>query len=107
MYDITLMEDSCRKCKNLLSGHLEVVKLLVSHSADVMCKDKCGYTPLHAASASGQLDVVKYLLKLGVEVKLLGQNYYYFYLIHLFVYLFAYFILLTIHICKYLLKDKL
>uniref|UniRef100_A0A7N6C151 Ankyrin repeat domain 52 n=1 Tax=Anabas testudineus TaxID=64144 RepID=A0A7N6C151_ANATE len=49
------------------AGIMLVVKLLVSHSADVMCKDKCGYTPLHAASASGQLDVVKYLLKLGVE----------------------------------------
>lgn len=45
------------------------MKLLVSHSADVMCKDKRGYTPLHAAAASGQLDVVKYLLRLVVEVK--------------------------------------
>uniref|UniRef100_A0A673ATL0 Ankyrin repeat domain 52 n=1 Tax=Sphaeramia orbicularis TaxID=375764 RepID=A0A673ATL0_9TELE len=52
----------------LLSGHMEVVKLLLSHSADAMCKDKCGYTSLHAAAASGQLDVVKYLLKLGVEI---------------------------------------
>lgn len=53
----------------VLSGHLDVVKLLVSHGADVMCKDKRGYTPLHAAATSGQSDVVKYLLKLGVEVK--------------------------------------
>lgn len=48
---------------------MEVVKLLVSHSADVMSKDKRGYTPLHAAAASGQLDVAKYLLRLVVEVK--------------------------------------
>lgn len=50
------------------------MKLLVSHSADVTCKDKRGYTPLHAAAAGGQLDVVKYLLRLGVEVKWLGRK---------------------------------
>uniref|UniRef100_A0A3B4GXD1 Serine/threonine-protein phosphatase 6 regulatory ankyrin repeat subunit C-like n=1 Tax=Pundamilia nyererei TaxID=303518 RepID=A0A3B4GXD1_9CICH len=48
--------------------HLEVVKLLLSHSGDVMCKDKRGYTPLHVAAAGGHLDVVKYLLRLGVEI---------------------------------------
>jgi len=62
------MVETCSKC-SALSGHVEVVKLLVSHSADVMCKDQRGYSPLHAASASGQLDVVKYLLRLVVEVK--------------------------------------
>lgn len=45
------------------------MKLLLSHSGDVMCKDKRGYTPLHVAAAGGHLDVVKYLLRLGVEVK--------------------------------------
>uniref|UniRef100_A0A6Q2XQ92 Ankyrin repeat domain 52 n=1 Tax=Esox lucius TaxID=8010 RepID=A0A6Q2XQ92_ESOLU len=45
-----------------------IVKLLVSRSADAMCRDKRGYTPLHAAAASGQIDVVKYLLRLGSEV---------------------------------------
>lgn len=55
--------------KLFLSGHVDVVKLLVSHSADVTCKDIQGYTPLHAAAASGQSDVVKYLLRLVVEVK--------------------------------------
>uniref|UniRef100_A0A4W5NNA9 Ankyrin repeat domain 52 n=1 Tax=Hucho hucho TaxID=62062 RepID=A0A4W5NNA9_9TELE len=49
-------------------GHLEIVKLLVSRSADAMCRDKRGYTPLHAAAASGQIEVVKYLLRLGSEI---------------------------------------
>lgn len=40
----------------------------MSRSADVSCRDKRGYTPLHAASASGHIDVVKYLLRLGAEV---------------------------------------
>lgn len=54
-----------------LSGHLEVVKLLVSQGSDKSCKDKRGYTPLHAAAASGHVDVVKYLLRNGAEVSLI------------------------------------
>lgn len=49
-------------------GHVEVVKLLVSRSADKSCKDKQGYTPLHAAAASGHIEIVKYLLRMGAEV---------------------------------------
>lgn len=49
-------------------GHSEIVKLLVSRSADKSCKDKQGYTPLHAAAASGHLEIVKYLLRMGTEV---------------------------------------
>ncbi len=51
------------------SGHLEVVKLLVGCSADVSCRDKQGFTPLHAAALGGHTDVVKYLLKHGAEVR--------------------------------------
>lgn len=49
-------------------GHVEVVKLLVSRSADKSCKDKQGYSPLHAAAASGHIEIVKYLLRMGTEV---------------------------------------
>ena len=49
-------------------GHVEVVKLLVSRSADKSCKDKQGYTPLHAAAASGHIEIVKFLLRMGAEV---------------------------------------
>uniref|UniRef100_A0A8C4HH88 Ankyrin repeat domain 52a n=1 Tax=Dicentrarchus labrax TaxID=13489 RepID=A0A8C4HH88_DICLA len=48
-------------------GHSEVVKLLVSRSADKSCKDKQGYTPLHAAAASGHIEIVKYLLRMGID----------------------------------------
>lgn len=51
-----------------LLGHIEVVKLLASHGAEVACKDKRSYTPLHAAASSGMISVVKYLLDLGVDV---------------------------------------
>lgn len=55
----------------LLPGHLEVLKLLVARGADVTCKDKKGYTLLHTAAASGQIEVVKHLLRLGVEASAL------------------------------------
>lgn len=45
-----------------------MVKLLSSHGAEVACKDKKSYTPLHAAASSGMISVVKYLLDLGVDV---------------------------------------
>ena len=50
------------------SGHLDVVCLLVSQGAEVGCKDKRGYTPLHTAASSGQIAVVRHLLNLAVEV---------------------------------------
>lgn len=53
----------------LSSGHVDVVKLLVSRSADKGCKDKQGYTALHAAAASGHIEIVKYLLRMGAEVR--------------------------------------
>uniref|UniRef100_A0A8D0D5R9 Ankyrin repeat domain 44 n=1 Tax=Sander lucioperca TaxID=283035 RepID=A0A8D0D5R9_SANLU len=49
-------------------GHLDVVCLLVSEGAEISCKDKRGYTPLHAAASSGQIAVVKHLLNLAVEI---------------------------------------
>lgn len=45
-----------------------MVKMLVSRGADKSCKDKLGYTPLHAAAASGHIEIVKYLLRMGTEV---------------------------------------
>lgn len=52
----------------ICQGHLDVVALLINHGAEVTCKDKKGYTPLHAAASNGQINVVKHLLNLGVEV---------------------------------------
>ncbi|XP_039586872.1 serine/threonine-protein phosphatase 6 regulatory ankyrin repeat subunit C-like, partial [Passer montanus] len=61
----------CPRCPGAVTavppGHLEVLKLLVARGADVMCKDRKGYTLLHTAAASGQIEVVRHLLRLGVE----------------------------------------
>lgn len=52
-----------------LNGHLSIVKLLISHGANVniqsyeMFKD----TPLVDASANGHLDIVRYLLRHGAD----------------------------------------
>ena len=51
-----------------LLGHLEVVKFLVDSGAEIDCKDKKAYTPLHAAASSGMSSTVQYLLSLGVHV---------------------------------------
>lgn len=67
-------ELSCRHLWCVLVGHVEIVKLLASRSADKSCKDKQGYTPLHAAAASGHIEIVKYLLRTGAEVSLSLQH---------------------------------
>lgn len=72
MFELYLIFPVCSSLcfffKNTFSGHIEVVKLLVAHGAEVTCKDKKSYTPLHAAASSGMISVVKYLLDLGVDV---------------------------------------
>lgn len=65
----------------ILLGHIEVVKLLVAHGAEVTCKDKKSYTPLHAAASSGMISVVKYLLDLGVDVRKNKSGAYFFFLL--------------------------
>ena len=52
----------------LSTGHVEVVKILLENDADIGCKDRHHFTPLHSASASGQVSVVKVLLDHGAKV---------------------------------------
>ena len=60
------------RASSLFPGHLEVLKLLVARGADLGCKDRKGYGLLHTAAASGQIEVVKYLLRMGAEVRVLS-----------------------------------
>ncbi|XP_073813776.1 protein fem-1 homolog B isoform X2 [Musca autumnalis] len=55
-------------------GHLQIVKLLVRHGANVNHNTKAQSSPLRAACYAGRLDIVKYLIEHGADVNL-GNKY--------------------------------
>ncbi|XP_043933603.1 protein fem-1 homolog B [Protopterus annectens] len=50
------------------AGHFEVVKLLVSHGADVNHTTVTNSTPLRAACFDGRLDIVRYLVENNADI---------------------------------------
>ncbi|KAL9657361.1 hypothetical protein ABK040_014350 [Willaertia magna] len=56
-------------------NHLEIVKLLISKGADYTIPTKNGNRPIHNASFTGHLDVVKYLLDCGESVNVKDSKY--------------------------------
>ncbi|XP_077475656.1 protein phosphatase 1 regulatory subunit 27 [Stigmatopora argus] len=58
----------------VLSGNLEVVKLLVKYGADVHQKDKEGWTPLHMACSDSFPEIASYLLSLGASTEAENEN---------------------------------
>lgn len=60
------------------AGHVEIVKLLIAHNADVNAQSSSGNTPLMYACAGGHTDVVKvswgsFSLGLRVDLANLGK----------------------------------
>ena len=53
--------------KAAINGHVRIVKLLLSHKADVNSRNKRGGTPLHGASQEGHLASVVALLQAGAD----------------------------------------
>ena len=51
-------------------GHIEIVKLLLDHSADVNAKATVNWTALMAASRGGHAEIVRLLLESPVEVNI-------------------------------------
>ena len=49
-------------------GHVNILRLLQGHGADVGIRNKYGETPLHGASWSGKLDAGRCLLDLGADI---------------------------------------
>lgn len=47
------------------AGHIDIVKLLVSHGAKVNSTTRTNSTPLRAACFDGHLEIVKYLVAHG------------------------------------------
>ncbi|XP_057673893.1 protein phosphatase 1 regulatory subunit 27 [Corythoichthys intestinalis] len=58
----------------VLTGNLEVVKLLVKYGADVHQKDEDGWTPLHMACSDGFPEIASYLLSLGASTEAENEN---------------------------------
>ncbi|KAF7221243.1 protein phosphatase 1 regulatory subunit 27 [Nothobranchius furzeri] len=53
----------------VLTGNLEVVKLLVKYGADVHQRDEDGWTPLHMACSDSYPEIARYLLAKGASTE--------------------------------------
>ncbi|XP_058510629.1 protein phosphatase 1 regulatory subunit 27 [Solea solea] len=58
----------------VLTGNLEVVKLLVKYGADVHQRDEDGWTPLHIACSDGYPEIARYLLSIGASTEAENEN---------------------------------
>jgi ankyrin repeat protein len=56
------------------TGNLEIARLLIGSSAEVDCRNKTGWTPLHRASRFGHRDVARLLLDKGADVNAKKQD---------------------------------
>ena len=53
-----------------LDGNLEGLKLLLSLGADINKKGRGGWTALHFAASEGYIEIVRYLLRNGANVRI-------------------------------------
>lgn len=56
------------------AGHVDIIHLLITHSADVNAQSSTGNTPLMFACANGHVDAVMALLKSGAKVEDHNEN---------------------------------
>lgn len=63
---VTVLHQSC------LSGHIEIVRLLVDNGAELELRDDRGWTCLHYAAFGGHVDVVNFLINSCVNVTALS-----------------------------------
>jgi ankyrin repeat protein len=52
---------------------IAISRLLIDHGANLYPANRNGWTPLHTASHSGQLGVVKLLLRWGADINVLNK----------------------------------
>ncbi|KAM8824467.1 protein phosphatase 1 regulatory subunit 27 [Synchiropus picturatus] len=58
----------------VLTGNLEVVKLLVKYGADVHQRDEDGWTPLHMACSDSYPEIASYLLTMGASTEVENES---------------------------------
>lgn len=56
------------------AGHVNIVKLLVRHGADVNSTTKTNSTPLRAACFDGHFEIVKYLVGHGADIEVANRH---------------------------------
>ncbi|KAH1026419.1 hypothetical protein HUJ05_000091 [Dendroctonus ponderosae] len=56
------------------AGHMEIVKLLISHGAEVNTITRTNSTPLRAACFDGHLEIVKYLVQHGADIEVANKH---------------------------------
>ncbi|XP_041363273.1 ankyrin repeat and KH domain-containing protein 1-like [Gigantopelta aegis] len=55
-------------------GHVDIVRLLISHGADVDAQSSAGNTPLHYAACGGFTEVVQEIIKANARVEVHNEN---------------------------------
>lgn len=56
------------------NGHVDIIRLLISHGADVNAQSATGNTPLMLACIAGHVDAVKELIAHGANVEDHNEN---------------------------------
>lgn len=56
------------------AGHINIVKLLVRHGANVNSTTKTNSTPLRAACFDGHFEIVKYLVAHGADIEVANRH---------------------------------
>ncbi|KAH8413406.1 hypothetical protein KR009_010891 [Drosophila setifemur] len=57
-----------------MMGHLDIVKLLAEHRANLLLQDECGQSALHRAATRGHLEVCRFLLEKQPKLKLVEDK---------------------------------
>ena len=70
----TCMQHTHRHIQCCIDRALELSKILVEHGADLNSRDVDGWTPLHAAAATGNIQMINMLVEGGASLVAINHN---------------------------------